>query len=411
MRIAAEHLWDGDRWCADVVVVVDGTAIRAVERAGAKPGAGPAAAAGPADLRCRLLLPGLVDCGVLAEGYLEGPNTAQPFLPEEAFASLCLASGVTTVVDVGASLGPVTHLRDVAGTGAGPRILAAGVRLVSRPSRRADVRVRPGEVAPWLEALAAVGAPLISIGAAEDDLRAAALSAARARRLPVVIAPSEHPGLEVWRARSAADQAGAAPQDPCGETAQRWLIPQVEARSHWTVDGLLTVVGAERGRAFLPYARHFQRQRGFVGRRIARDVLTRLYGDRAAGDDPDEVLRTAAAGLVDGTVLAASGAGGAGLVPGDSLWAELARFALAAGNEAALRSATGSAAKAFDPTVGVVRPGASADLVLCDASPADGPAAWRGGLHTVVRAGRAWSVADVEERVRVLTDDAERLLI
>ena len=103
-------------------------------------GTGPAPQKGPdwerIDLQGRTLMPGIIDCHVhlcldgSADPFLSLPQIPDPLLALKAyqFAQLTLQAGVTTVRDMGAKNGVVTHLRNAINSGilTGPRILSSG---------------------------------------------------------------------------------------------------------------------------------------------------------------------------------------------------------------------------------------------------------------------------------------------
>jgi hypothetical protein len=272
----------------------------------------------------------------------------------------------------------------------------AGGRLCTEPLGRTDVVVTDAATADRaVAANAAVGATLVSVGRVTDPAVGAALAAAAAARgMPLVLSRQgprrETPGLEVRTAGTAA------------------YVPQLEAAARWTVDGLLASTDAATAAPFLPYARNFARVKGMMGRRIGRDVLRGFYGDRDPAQlEPDREQR-AAKHLADGTCLASSGAGAAGLVPGLSLWAELDRLAALGGPAAALTAATGAASTVV-PGHGLLAPGLPADLLLSRGAGRDSPpSALREGLIGLVVAGNGMEVATLAAEVEELVTEAMR---
>ena len=302
--------------------------------------------------------------------------------------------------------------------GAGPRIVAAGPRLVSQATHRTDRVVDAVDLPRTLAGLAANGASLVSVGALEPEVRAkiARLAADAGRTLVAPMADGDVPGLDVIA--------------PNGVRAG---IPQLEAVSRWSIDGLLDAHEAAQAAPFLPYARHFQARGGRMGRRIARGVLDGLYPDRAAIDG-EERMRRAAVLLAERRCLASSGAGAAGLVPGASLWAELERFercattadARAAQQAAdlgdqqgqvrrepadallrrdrALAAATGTPSACITGVAGGrIAPGRPADLLFADGVDADAAIAeLRRHLSAVVIDGRHLDVEQLAARTDAL---------
>jgi len=339
--VLADNVFDGSRWIGRAVVRWVGSLIEEVEPVRAN-------TSRDSDYEADVVLPGLIDAAVRAVGYVERPG-GMPFAPEDAFALLSLRYGVTTVVDVGNSSEVLAHLRRSAAKGVGPRIVAAGPRLVSEATLRTDRVVDEGDVRQTLAGLAANGTAFVSIGLIEPSLRKQIGQLAAAARLTVVASAGtgDVPGLDVVA--------------PSGGVAG---IPQLEAVSRWSVEGLLDAHDAAEAAAFLPYARHFQQRGGRVGRRMARGVLNGLYGDREA-IDADERARRAAVEIAEHRCLASSGSGAAGLVPGASLWSEIETFERLSTTTHALAAATGSPSDWITGiTGGRIAAGRPADLLF-----------------------------------------------
>lgn len=409
--IRAADLFDGRAWLGPTAIHHEHGLIVAVE---------PAPRPHPAD--ADVVLPGLVDCGVNAQGYLEGPAHGMPFLPEDAFAVLCLAAGALTVVDLGNDLGPLGHLEQRAEDADGPRVVSSVARVADRPTRRCDRAVCPGRLESYLDLLQAAGGALVACGDVDEATLAALAARSWRRSLTVVLSrclAGAAPGLLFATGPWPAIPGFPAYRDPlvdpgdAGTPAPGWFAPQLEASARWSIDGLMSAPDATRAQAFLPYARHFQKPRGVVGRRIGRDVLSRLYGDR----DPDAVNYPAEGWAqqftMAGRCLAASGSGSPGLVPGDSLWLELARLESVCGTQTALRCATGSTqGLTLGWSSGLVAVGRPADLlVLRGASRRSGIGELRASLRTVLVRGHPHDVDALEARVLALNRQCEEALL
>lgn len=341
LTIAADAVFDGERWSGAATVRCVQGRIAEVE-AGLDP---------TADVRADRLLPGLVDVGVSASGYAELPDDASPYAPEEAFARLCLRHGVTTVVDVENSAGPLSWLAELERRGRGPLVLHSAGRLASEPRGRHDVVVGTDDAVSAVAAVLHAGGSLVSLGLLDVQGQRAVQDAARAAGLPVLTSRPTTPRTP-----------GSTLEAPDGST---FVVPQLLATRRWTVDGLLGADDAHLAAPVLPHCRHFARSRGRWGRAVARPLVGRYYGDRDPALLPDRPERGVGDALRAGRCLASSGAGATGLVPGLSLWDEIGLLAALGGDDAALRSATSAPATALGRAdLGRVRVGARADLLL-----------------------------------------------
>ena len=380
MRIGAQKLFDGTRWLGPSVLTIHGGVIEEISRWDGVESV---------DHGSEVLLPGLIDSGAVVEGYLEGPAHGMPFLPEEAFAALSLAAGVTTVIDLGAGPNALAYFEELAAEGKAPMVFSSGARLVTEPTQRIDRVVRASTVESQLDALQAGDAALIRIGQMDQHLMAGIVESAHRRGMTVANSLHREP-----------DAPGLVATKPDGT---KWLIPQMQAHAVWDVPGMLQETEAGRARTFLPYARHFQSRRGVVGRGIARDVLRRLYGDRPEITPP--TAETVGSAVEVGRCVAASGAGGVALVPGHSLWDELGRLGRV---ESVLATATSVASDLWELAVGRIEPGAPADLVLLHQVEVESnPRSWRSAIKAVVAGGVLASVEDLESRLTQLVSVQE----
>lgn len=389
VRVSTQDLFDGLHWRGPATVVVDGDRISDVRLGGA---------ADDCDVAGTALMPGLIDFGVTANGYIESPMANHPFAPEAAFAALCLRFGVTTVIDVNNSATVLAYLRGMHEKAAGPRVIASGARLSTSPSSRSDMLIDRVTALEMLEANRLAGGELVSIGTITDgelegDLRR------RAGELGVVVVAGADATCEV---------PGLAFEVPGATRDARFLAPQLEAVARWTVDGLLRARDAAMAAPFLPYSRNFARTEGFVGRRIGRGILARYYGNRdPVSMEVCERAAVQAAGLQ--RCLASSGAGAPGLVPGRSMWAELGRLQRAGIDpDDVLFSATGVAETLLGESgLGRVEPGARADLLVLG-EPARGrdPADLWTALTHVVLVGRVIATTQLAGEVDKLIAEA-----
>ncbi len=236
------------------------------------------------------------------------------------------------------------------------------------------------------------GAQIVSLGMVDQTTAALAAHRARALGLSLVACTDpagRTPGLLVTTVRGA-----------------EFVVPQIEARERWTVDGLVTVPDGHLAAPFVPYARHFANGDNPASRRIARKRLRRIYPDRDALPGLDD--RTVRDALLARRCLAGSAAGAAGIVPGLSLWRELQHLeALDAPQADLLHAATGAPRAALGADGPAIQTGAAADLLLLDA-PGRGldVHALRRALTHVVVGGHRHSCAALDQTTTTLVHNA-----
>lgn len=400
LTIAADDVFDGRDWRGPGVVDV-GDGIVTGYRVGGS--------AEEADCRASVVTPGLVDVGVRLSGYEERADPADPFRSEVGFGLLALRFGVTTVLDLGSPLPQVRRLAWLAARAQAPRVLATGARLVSTPTRRTDVEVEPEEVDELVDGLLALGGRAVSVGRAAPALQARAAAVAGARQVPVIFAqqlPHEPPGLVVVPPGDGSGSRVAAIDSAAADG--RYLAPQLESAAAWTVDGLVAVEDKELAAPFLPYARHFRRSRGVVGRRMSREVLRSFYGHRSSAQLDPRLPDATARHLAAGTCLASSDSGAAGIVPGLSLWRELGRLAeVSADSAAVLAAGTGAPSELLGAGVGRIAVGAPADLLCFSGTDRTArPDDLLEALSHVVVSGRVHDVSALSARLSAVVDAA-----
>ncbi len=326
----------------------------------------------PGAMSVPLVLPGLVDCGVRPEGYVAGPVTGTTVRsPEEAFVSLCLAYGVTSVVDVGSSWETSQWFQRHGGI----NYLAGGPRICRRAASRSDIEVSDNEVNDVAEWLVSAGSGFISLEREVNSTLGETVPRAVSRDRDGVTLP----GLEIERR---------------GGT---WWAPQLLARQLWSVEGLAARGDCTEARAFLPYLENFAGEQNFIAKRAARHVLNRMYGSRPALDavnEPEGMLPC------EQGILASSAAGWPGVIPGRSLWEEMGLLEMAYGADTALCAATGNAYRAFpELNAGKLTPGSRFDALLVEA-PTWSISNARHHVQEIVVGGCRRSMNEVQEDVQ-----------
>ncbi|MBT1035950.1 hypothetical protein KJY78_06280 [Canibacter sp. lx-45] len=362
IELHAEHLFTGEIWMTDVTVVGD-RYIKYISSGKTRNA-----------ISFPLVLPGFVDAGANAEGYLETPvQNDTPFFPEEAFVGLCRAHGVTSVVDIGSSCNVGHWLISQEKL----NVVSSLGRISSLPSLRYDFDVSADELLNLVAGLRKLGATFVTLGEISD--------------FDITVLPC--PVI-----RSHSRQGMVIPGFIVQHGASKWVCPQLAACSLWTVDGMLKASDASLGRAYLPHLKHFTGEGSFMFRRIARDILSKLYGDRKT-DDLTDLSCAITKGDRDHNILASSGAGAAGIMPGAGLWTELKMLEQRIGFESALRTCTSNTGAAFPSlNAGFIKPEFRMDLLLCSER-AGSISQLESELVAIVIGGVLSSIADEKEAV------------
>lgn len=366
----------------------------------------------PPDLRCGLLLPGLIDAHAVVYGYAERLPETDPFAAHVAALRLHLSCGVTTVRDPGNSMEALLHLRRVAEASGGPRLFASGPVLDGLPLARPASRLvlDRADVKRTMAVLRAEGVDFVSLGRYLDpEFATEAIGEARAAELPTAAETT----LEGLAALAAAGVASveylprlldpfAAPLDQLLEWASH-PDPVLDAALDVLAEHRMAVcpmLVATRRRVLLrevvnepmleaavpmlQYYRHLVSMRGSVGYAIGRKYLRQHIEFPSLDRRQHELVAESAdrignwlvaAGERGVAVLAGSGCPAVGTVPGHGLLRELQQLS-AAGLTATdvLAAATSRPAAVLGrPDLGSIAVGATADLLLTETDPADVP--------------------------------------
>lgn len=415
----------------------------------------PAGEDAPADVVAAFALPGLVDAHVHVTGYREGIPAGNPYGAAKHFLRLCLAQGVTTVRDVGNSLESLYYLREWGERYDAPRIYGSGPLLDGTPFTWPFTRHVADEVgAKWhVDQLADAGVDLVkTYTRLAPPLVRAVVDAARARGLPV----AAHCGATTAREAAEAgvrslehaeellhphEQADDPPRDAV-DRMMAWgrvdpdgaevtdladvllasgtaLCPTLLVSRRWCLlDEMAAEPNNDRMVPVMPYHAHFAQLKGVIGMRIgakhmARYMPVRLLnrGERDRVEEGFAVLAAVVCRLHAAGVPLAAGTDSPNpsIVPGHSLHQELLLLRRAGlGVTDVLAAATSGAAAVLGARdLGVVEPGAYADLVLLRGD----PTADLGALRTidgVVKAGRLVDLDDVERRITEQMAAAQR---
>ncbi|MEJ3748448.1 amidohydrolase family protein [Actinomycetes bacterium KLBMP 9797] len=416
-RIHARRLFDGHDVLTDQVVETEGGTVTAV---------GPAVGPVPAGATVvDFLLPGLIDGHTHLTGYRDdGPREPLPAATRSQLR-LCLSAGVTTLRDLGNYLEPILLARQWSVEHHGPRIYTAGPLLDGVHPLWSSSRVvtTEAQARDQVGRLAAGGVDLVKVyGRVEPELVPAIVDAARGHRLPVSIhcgrttaVGAAAAGVDCVEHLSHAIDESLAGQptddltdphasrpdalvrawasvEPDGPAADRFVdvlrrygtavCPTLlVTRRAVLFDEQLAEPHLAVGTLVMPHHRHLIRMRNPLGLWFGRKHLPAGFADPDLRGEPRRVverglarlahllvrLRAAGVPVVAGTDSPASS-----LVPGHSLHQELAALADAGLTPLdCLRAATSAAATLLgEPRLGVVRPGAYADLVAVSGDPA-----------------------------------------
>lgn len=411
VEVSCERLFDGRRVVDGAVVTVDGGVIAEVRSPGERPLATDA-------LHARFVMPGLVDAHVHVTGYVERMPAGAPFEPVKNFLRMCVVNGVTTLRDTGNHLETIAYAREWGDRFDGPRLVACGPLLDSPPLTWAASRIvrTADDVAREIARLHYEGTDWIK---AYRNIAPALLRAivhhARQAGLPVAVDCEATPPSEALACGVASfehivnlldsDLVGAAVDSgPTAERVRRWahaevgdaaaerlaglfhrhgatLVPTFGVCRRWTYfDELVGDPHLDHMALVMPYHRYLRNLRGPFGHLLGRRFLARYMPvetlTRAERSEADEGFRRMGELLcrlrANGVrVAAGTDSPNPSLAPGFSLHQELG-YLVAAGLSPvdALRSATADAAEAIRAEgLGVVAPGAVADLVVVDGDP------------------------------------------
>ena len=416
MKVYARRLFDGFEVRDDVLVDVADGVITAVQ--------GRPAAVPEDTVRVEFLLPGLIDSHGHLAGFRDGgPREALPAAARNHLR-LSLQAGVTTMRELGNYLEPIDLARGWSAGQDGPRIYRAGPLLDGPKPLWSNSRAvaDADDAKRHVSVLAVEGVDLIkTYGRLGPDVLPAVVDAAREHGLPVAahcgrttarqaaragVSSIEHlshvidEDLLGGPADGLTDPHTSRPErlvrawsrvDPDGPAADRLLADLIEHRTVLCPTLLVTRRSVlfheqladrhlELGTLVMPHHRHLIRMRNPLGLWFGRKFLPPDFPDPdLRGDAKREVegglaamtgllARAFAAGVV---VVAGTDAPSSSVIPGHSLHQEIAALVEAGlPATAALSAATGNAGRLIgDGRLGVIAPGAFADLVAVSGDP------------------------------------------
>ncbi|MEN8374570.1 MAG: amidohydrolase family protein [Gemmatimonadota bacterium] len=401
----------------DMTVLIGGDRILRVERAGES---GFSETTRVLDGAGLYVIPGLWDMHTHA---LWRPDVADAFLP------LFVAHGITGIRDMGGTMEELHRLRtaEASPDPFRPRVVASGPVLDGPqpidPSISLAVET-PEEAARAVDELAAAGADFVKVYTMlPREAYFAVLEAAAARGLPVAgHVPGEVTPIEAAQAgqvsiehlRDEIDPPLCEPAEPgdCDPVigafgaAGTYQTPTLVVLRAKSVRGYVEDADAPPDLALLPdvVTREWEALAGMQRERPADYFAWR------GGVFRDEVRLVGRLHDAGVPLLAGSDTGNPFIVPGASLHDELA-WLVEAGltPAAALATATTVPARFLGAadSLGAVRAGYAADLVLLEASPLEHISATR-RVRAVVRAGELLTREDLDAAIEALRANAER---
>lgn len=350
----------GGRIVKDAVVVIEGDRVAAVG-----PSAPVAAGAKVIDLGDVTLLPGLIDAhthityhfdrtGRFGISWDSGPDVTLEFARENARSTLL--AGVTTARDLGGDSRVVTRLRDQINRGEteGPRLLVSGDPLTSAVLRGAedDRGERVRRVREFVRARVAEGVDVIKIFEGVDETGAPVFST---QEINAAVEEAARAGLRVAVHAHEAAAVKAAVRGGCASVEHGSFLDDEAVREL-----------AKRHTALVPtlyLPTHYLEHRE---RFVAFDPFTWSFFGRLQADNLSNAARARKGGvwMVSGSDAVA---GLHGHNPREIVWLVKAGLTPAE----ALRAATVDAASllGLEGQVGVIKPGAYADLVAVPGDP------------------------------------------
>lgn len=431
LSVRCDELFDGEELHRDRRVLVEEGRIASVEASGGN-GSPPGR-----ELRCRFLMPGLVDSHLHVAGYHEGSPAGAPFQPMKSFMRLLIYNGVTTVRDTGNSIEVILYLREWGEKFDGPRVFGSGPLLDVPPlmwpfsrivrdeeEARRQVRLLAMEGMDFVKAYRNIPPDVLDVivaEAREHDLDVAAdirvTPAARACRAGV--RSIEHVANVMPQGDEEGNGDGEAPSgsgwamdwahlDPASAPVKE-LADQLAAQGTYVCPTLMVLHRLalfedvyedpylDYMAAVMPYHKYFKQMRTRIGRMIGKKFMDQYMSLPKLSKRQEEEIRQGLAHMRAVTValhragvplVAGTDSPNPSLAPGFSLHQEMALMVEAGLTPLeVLRAATARAGELLrQPDLGRVKEGSPADLLLLDASPVEEIGNTQ-KIRTVVKAG------------------------
>ena len=373
------------------------------------------------DYESRFVMPGLIDSHVHASGYRSGLPAGNPHSAAKDFIRMCLLNGITTVRDVGNSLDTIHYLKGWLEERSGPRIYASGplldgpvqtwsftrsvttraaAELAIRRLKLEDVDFIKIYQSISLEVFGALvtrahaeslkvafhsGAVSAHEGAAHgvDSIEHAInlLDPSHAQQPASIARDSNAPvnQLLVW--------AQVVPEDVACHMAQvmnpngTMLCPTLLVSRRWSLfKDLLATPTLEWASLTMPYHKYLLRMRSKIGYQIGKKIMAAHMPIVDLDKNQELQVRRGyhhmceTVGLLHQqgiSLITGTDSPNPSLAPGFSLHDEVMELHKMCRISAldCLRSVTSEPARFLDQPVGVIKPGAYADLLLLNGDP------------------------------------------
>lgn len=426
LDIECERFFDGESLHGRTRVTVEGERITAVASS-----AEGAAASGTTDaeqLRCKFLMPGLIDSHLHIAGYVEGSPAGVPFQPMKNFMRLLVLNGITTVRDTGNSIETILYMREWGERFIGPRVFSSGPLLDVPPMVWPFSRIvrDPESARRQVEMLHLEGMDFIkSYRNVPAEVLVAIVETARSFGMDVAADVRALPAIDAARcgvrslehAMNLLDES-LFPEIPSIAEAKDGDFSGADGRARfWShvdleapiVDELIAVL-KEHGTfvcptllvthrwcslddmvqepyldymvGVMPYHSYFKRMQGTFGKMIGRHYLDKYMPMPSPSRKEKDVIDRGLANIREITkrlheagvrIVVGTDSPNPSIVPGFSLHQEMSLL-VASGlpAEAVLTYATSAAADLLrKDELGRIKPGALADLLLLDGDPTE----------------------------------------
>lgn len=416
-RIRADVLFDGHTVMRNQVVEIHSDRI--VGLAGEADGnAGPR---NEFDYETRFVMPGLIDSHVHASGYRSGLPAGNPHSAAKDFVRMCLLNGITTVRDVGNSLDTIHYLKAWLEDRSGPRIYASGPLLdgpvqtwsftrsvTTRTAAELAIRRLKLEDVDFIKIYQSITPEVFGdlvTRAHAESLKVAFHSGTvsahegavhgvdsvehainlldpRRDQQPTTIAPGSNAPVNqllVW--------AQVVPEDVACSMGQvmnsngTMLCPTLLVSRRWSLfRDLLATPTLEWASLTMPYHKYLLRMRSKIGYQIGKKIMAPHLPIVDLDKSKELQVRQGyrrmceTVGLLHQQgirMITGTDSPNPSLAPGFSLHDEIMELHQMCGVSAldCLRSVTSGPARFLDQPVGVIEPGAYADLLLLNGDP------------------------------------------